>query len=187
MSHTIIPVNIKPHLVPFLFKNLECVSWNYNGKDVKAAKVTNSTHLGRFIRLLLEKSTQKPECDKTLQNFLIVHDTPFQQAFMRSDFKYEDGRTGFLYLPKSGTKLINEYLEEDFETACMYYIHSRYKSNTDEGLDSIILDFFSKYNLEEFGFNTLRIRRDYYRKVKRGYFKATVYFDPVSKKITTLK
>lgn len=72
MSHSIIPVYIRPHLVPFLFKELKCENVIYKGKEIKAARADNFTHLGRYVRLLIEKSTQKPKCDTNCQNYFIV-------------------------------------------------------------------------------------------------------------------
>jgi|SRR5690554_6748966 len=185
MPQTLIPIHIKPHLIPFLFKKLKCEQVMYEGSLVKAAKVDNRTNFGRIVRLLLEKSERKVKCDTSRQSFFVVRNRPDTACFMGKDYKYQDGRTGFLYLPEAGEQLINEILEDDFETACMFYIHSRHKSNSTDSLDAIILDFFNKYNLEEFDFNILRIRRDYYRKVKDGYFRAKVFFDPLSETVRT--
>ena len=63
---------------------------------------------------------------------------------MRNDYKYEDGRNGFLFLPEAGEKLVNEYLEEEFETASMFFIHSRHQAEGEGSLDSAIIDFFDK-------------------------------------------
>lgn len=106
---------------------------------------------------------------------------------MKEAYSYADGRYTFLHLPEAGERLINEYLEEEFETASLFYIHSRHQSNTEESLDTIIIDFFNKYNLEEFDFNTLRIRQNYYRKLRSGYFKANIYFDTLTQQVERTK
>ncbi len=183
MPQTLIPIHIKPHLVPFLFKKLKCVECNYEGRKVKAAKVTNHTSLGRFTRLLLEKSDRKTVCDKSAQTFLVVSESAKPLAYMKGAFKYEDGRSSFLNMPEAGIRLINEYLEEDFETASMFFIHSRYQADGEESLNAGILEFFERYDLEEFEFNIARIRRDYYRKLDSGFFKAKVTFNLISKKL----
>lgn len=184
MPYSLVPVFIKPYLVPFLYRKLKCEEVIKNGKRIKAARVDNKTNFGRIIRLLFEKSDTKPECDSTQLNYLLVANHPQTSGFMSDEYKYADGRYSFLYLPQSAERLINEYLEEEFETACMYYIHSRHQ-NTADSLDSIILDFFKKYNLEDHDFNTLRVRRSYYRKLKSGYFSADVYFDTVKNEVVS--
>lgn len=183
MQHTLLPIHIKPHLVPFFFRKFQFAEYIHEGRKINAAKITNHSSLGRFIRLLLEKSERKVKCDKSSQIFLLVTNYAKPLGLMKSAYKYEDGRTGFLYLPEAGEKLINETLQEEFETASMYYIHSRHKSNSTESLDDIILDFFNKYNLEELDFDILRVRRDYYRKVKQGYFRAKVFYDPLTQSV----
>lgn len=187
MPQTLIPVHIKPHLVPFLFKKLKCVECTYEGRPVKAAKVNNKTSFGRFVRLLLEKSQQKVKCDKSAQTFFLVSESAKPLDFMKGDYKYEDGRNGFLFLPEAGEKLVNEYLEEEFETASMFFIHSRHQAEGGGSLDSAIIEFFDKYDLEEFNYNILRIRRAYYRKLESGYFEARVKYNPISNKLEAIK
>jgi len=183
MPQTLIPVHIKPHLVPFLFKKLKCVECTYEGRAVKAAKVGNNNTLGRIVRLLLEKSQQKVNCDKTSQTFFLVQDYAKPVGLMKNVYKYEDGRSGFLFIPPAGEMLINEYLEEEFETASMYFIHARHQAEGEGSLDSAIVEFFEKYDLEEFNYNILRIRRAYYRKLESGYFRARVKYNPISNKL----
>src|SRR5699024_2867185 len=96
MQHSIIPLFIKPHLVPFLFKELKCEIMVYEGKKIKAARVDNRTHFGRIIRLLLEKSDRKPKCDTTCQNYLIVSNRAVTPQIFGEDFKQADGRSSFL-------------------------------------------------------------------------------------------
>lgn len=187
MPQTLIPVHLKPHLVPFLFKKLKCVDTVYEGREVKAAKVNNKTSFGRFVRLLLEKSQQKVKCDKSSQTFFLVQEYAKPVGLMKSGYKYEDGRAGFLTLPPAGELLINEYLEEEFETASMFFIHARHQAEGDKSLDSAIIDFFEKYNLEEFNYNIPRIRRAYYRKLESGYFAAKVLYNPLSNKLERSK
>ncbi len=187
MSQTLIPIHIKPHLIPFLFKKLKCVDCEYEGKRVKAAKVTNSTSLGRFVRILLEKSQQKVNCDKRAQTFFLVSERAKTLPVMRTEYKYEDGRNGFLFMPPAGELLVNEYLEEEFDTAIMFFIHARHQAEGERSLDSAIIEFFEEYDLEEFNFNILRIRRAYYRKLESGYFKAMVKYNPISNKLEASK
>ena len=181
--HSIIPVYIKPHLVPFLFKELKFEVVLYEGKKIKAARVDNYTHFGRIIRLLLEKSDVKPKCDKVAQNFFLVQNQGRTSPFMRDDFGYADGRSSFLFLPKSGEQIINDYLEQKFETAFMFFIYSRHQSKNADPLNDIIIEFLDCYNLEDFDFDISAVRRDYYRKLKAGYFESRVSFNRLTGKV----
>lgn len=51
MSHTFLPIHIKPELIPFLFKKLKYVECDVDGARVKAVKVSTHTAIGKFIRL----------------------------------------------------------------------------------------------------------------------------------------
>jgi len=185
MSHTLVPVHIKPHLVPFLFKEFKAVDCLLDGKTVKAAKVTNFTTLGKFIRLLLEKTYTAPSCDKLPQLFLQVEEAPKIQSFLRPHYKFVDGRSSFLQLPEAGQEFINSYLELIFETAMMFYINSWHEKKGEDGIEPGILKFLSKYNLEEFDYSIISIRRDYYRKLKSGYFIGNIQFNTITQRIET--
>lgn len=185
MSHTLVPVHIKPHLVPFLFKEFKAVDCNVDGKTIKAVKVTTFTHLGRIIRMLLEKTYTKPSCDKLPQIFLQVEEAPTTQAFLRPHFKYVDGRSSFLKLPESGQLILNGELERSFENACMFYIYCWHENNKDQGIKKGIIKFLEKFNLEEYDKTVTSIRRDFYRKLKSGYFVGNIQFNPISQRIET--
>ncbi len=180
MPHSLIPFTIKPHLVPFLFNELKLVETKNGDKKVSAAKVTCDTVLGRIIRLLLKPTDKKPLCDISHQTFLLVHEQPITKSLLDKDYPHLDGRSSFLYLPKSGEEFINAHLDHIFKTAHLFYIHSWSEKKGDEGIDIGIVKFLSKYNLEEFNFNISRIRRDYYRKRQSGYFDTMVFYNPIS-------
>lgn len=183
MPSTVIPVKIKPHLIPFLFKELKMEEITHEGEKVKAVKVDNYTYFGRFIRLLIEKSSKKIKCDEPPQILFIIANDPRLSAFMNKDYVSADGRGAFLCLPKSGEQLINEYLQQKFDIACMFFIFSRHQTGAEDPLNKIIEDFLVQYNLEEFDYDISAVRRDYYRKLKSGYFSSKVNFNTLTNRI----
>lgn len=178
--HTLVPANIKPHLVPFLFRELKPVSVLHENKVVIAAKVTNETPLGVSIRLLLEKSNQKPDCDTSGTIFLRVYEKPTVPKYLKGAFRYADGRSSFLFLPEAGQVFLNKYLEKSFETALMYHVHSWAQKNGEQGINEGIIIFLSEYDLEEYGATADSVRRDYYRKKNAGYFEGNVTVNPIT-------
>lgn len=181
MPHTFVPVHIRPHLISFLFREFKPEEATVYGKRETVAKVSTLSPLGKILRLCMEKTYKKPLCDKTGHIFLKVG---AKVTFSR-DLKYTDGRSSFLVLPEPGQQFLNDHLETLFETASMFFIHSWHQKKGDESLDTGILTFFDKYDLEEFDFNVLRIRRDYYRKLKAGYFQSAVCVNPTTHHVTT--
>jgi len=183
MSHTLLPIHIKPHLVPFMFKKLKCVEYFENGVLHKAVKVTMHTAIGKLIRLLVEKSHRMVVCDKTPQIILKLEDSPKIEGLKGDAYKYEDIRSSLCYLPAAGEEFLNEYLEDQLEIALMHFINSWHQNKGDEGIDVAILLFLEKYNLEEYGYKVRNIRRDYYRKKQAGFFEPLVQYDPVCYKV----
>lgn len=178
--HTLIPAYIKPHLVPFLFKELKSVETVYEGEKIVAAKVTNETALGISIRLLLEKCNKKPTCDIGLTIFLQVQEEPQVPVYLKGMYRYADGRSSYLYLPTAGQNFLNKYLEKSFETSLMYYIHSWHQKEGESGINEGVITFLQKYNLEEHGYKADSVRRTYYRKLKKGYFEANISINPIT-------
>lgn len=170
MSHSLLRIYLRPHLVPFLYQKAEPVSVYHRKKYITAAAVTNRTPFGRFLRLLIRNSPvrvrQKPLPGKL--TYIYVSNQIYTPDDM--DIKLVSSRNGFLYVPETAQQILNDRLDEEFETALMFYVHSRQESYNDTPLDSVIIDFFVKYDLDEYGFNIPQIRRNYYRKLKAGFF-----------------
>ena len=183
MSHTMLPIHIKPHLIPFMFKKLKCVEYFENGVKLKAVKVTTHTAIGKLIRLLVEKTNKMVVCDKTPQIILKLEDQPKTRGVMAQAYQYEDIRSSFCCLPEAGVELLNEYLEDQLQIALMHFINSWHLKKGHEGIDIAIILFLENYNLEEYGYTVTNIRRDYYRKKSAGFFESLVQFDPLGYKV----
>ena len=183
MPHTLVPVHIRPHLVSFLFREFKAQNHVYEGKKIKVAKLTTASPLGKVLRMYMEKTYKKPVCDKSSQIFLKVA----EYVHPSGSIEYPDGRSCFLQLPKAGELFLNNYLELNFETALMYSIHSWSESKTGQGINEVIISFLEKYNLEEYNYTILGIRRDYYRKRRAGYFNPSVHFNPLSNTVEAVR
>jgi hypothetical protein len=180
MSQTLVSSHIKPHLVPFLFMELSPIKTKAENKEVIAARVTGDTSLGKIIRLLCKKSVNKIASDKTPTIYFLVEERAENETYIYKDYKGDDGRSSFLYIPKSGERLINAHLERIFETALFFHIHSWNAKTGKQTMGEGILVFLEKYNLEEYNYNMSRIKKSYYRKVNTGYFDAKVTVNPVN-------
>lgn len=179
MPHQLVPVSIKPHLIPFLFKEFEAVLDSSSGIQINVAKHTIQSPMGKILRSLMQISHKKVPCDTIPQIFLKV-----QEKYKYTGiFHFADGRTGFLYLPEEAQGFLNEHLQKLFDISLMNSIHSWSKSNTDQGINDAIVSFLETYNLEEYNYTLLGIRRDYYRKRKARYFESSVFYNTMSNKI----
>ena len=179
MARQLVPIHIKSHLVPFLFREFDKIDAVYVGRKVVAAYVTNHSVIGRMVSLLLKPSQKKPTCDKKQQIFLSVAEAPNYRLEFENIYSRVDGRSQFVFMPDEGSELINANLELLFEACLMNYINGWHEKKGSEGIDIGIVKFCERYDLEEYNYNVLRIRRDYYRKLNSGYFNARVTQNPV--------
>ena len=167
MSRTLVPVYIKPKLVLFMYHQFKsdtkaCI----NGKRVKAVKITNKTHLGRSIKLLLKKSNSKPLKDITYSLFLSIEEQTRNNKYFGVAYKKVDGRYSYLEIPEEGVKYINDELEEAMHNSMFFFIDGFHNKEGRQGLEHGINIFCQRYNLFEFGYDVHSIRRRYYRWLK---------------------
>lgn len=162
MSRSTVPVHIRPHLVPFFFKEFEGIESLYLNKKVKAAKISTQKPLGKFIRLLLER-TPYPESADKFHMFLSIQDREQSKDFFGQIYKCHNGNNSFLKLPEEGAALLNDHLEDIFRTSLMYYIEGHLKNNPKAEIRGAIDFFLIEYDLYERGFGIESLRRYYYR------------------------
>lgn len=166
MDRSIIPVNIRPHLVPFLYQEFEGIEENYLNSKVKAAKINTHTVLGKMIRLLAEKS-EKPLKTKHYNVFLSVKNKE-SGHFFGCVYKYQSGSYSFLRLPEEGSKLINDHLEETFRLVLVSFVLGYSTKKTKGDVSEALNIFLDTFNLREYGFSLPTVRQMYEREVRSG-------------------
>lgn len=164
MARALVPVYIKPHLIPFLYQHFKsddkaCI----NGKKVKAVLINSHTSFGATIRLLIRKSNTKARCDKNPSIFLSLQEYEDYRSYFGVIYKSADGRSSFLELPQEGVVFINNTLQEMMDNAMLYFIKGFHEKEGLQGLSVGIHLFIEKYNLFEFGYDVAAIRQKYYR------------------------
>jgi len=162
MSRSVVPVIIRPHLVPFFLKEFEGTEALYLNKRVKAAKISTSKPLGKFIRLLIEKTALPEHVDK-FHMYLSIQDREGSPEFFGQIYKCANGTNSFLKLPEAGATLINDHLEDIFRTSMIYYVQGHIKYNPRAQITQAIDYFLIEYDLYECGFGIETLRRYYYR------------------------
>jgi len=178
MSHTLIPVNIRPHLVAFLFQEFQGVEAQYYNKRVKAVKISTRNTLGKTIRLLVEKADLKPT-NKKSTIFLSIQNKQERTHYFGKVYRYVDGRNSFLYLPEEGVTLINEHLEGIFRTSLLFYLDGWVQQNGNKTLSDGIRKFMETYALEDYGFDLNGLRVNYHRwKIKKNRLQFLVNQSP---------
>ena len=169
MSRSTVPVQIRPHLVPFFFEEFEGIESHYLNKRVKAAKISTNKPLGKIIRMLVEK-IDRPVKPDNFQMFLSIEDRERSKEFFGQVYKCADGSNSFLHLPPAGMQLVNDHLEDLFRTSMVYYVEGHLADNPAGEIRKAIDLFLMKYDLYEYGFGIETLRRHYYRVLEDGAF-----------------
>jgi hypothetical protein len=158
---SIVPVQIRPHLIPFFFQEFDGEEASYLNKKVTAVKISTKSSLGKMMRLFMMK-VEKPTRVQHYQLYLSVADNPDGKEYEGSYFKYESGTNSFLELPADVNKEINNLLEDIFRISFIFFVDGYMqegKPNITQGINK----FIDKYELLEFGFCNEKLRQLYYR------------------------
>lgn len=171
MGRSIVPVNIRPHLIPFLYQEFEGIEAHYIRTKVKAAKISTRSTLGKIIRLMIEKA-DKPEKIDNFNVFLNVSDVE-KSKFFGSVFKAQSGKHTFLRLPDPGVKLLNDYLEDNFRLSFVAFVcgytaepQQQHFFKQTRSIQDAIEAFMDTYNLRELGFSKMTLQKYYERETK---------------------
>ena len=163
-----VPILIRPHLVPFFFKESEGKEYFYLNKRVKTVlfSPTIST-VGRIIRLLMVKS-EKPVNIDNYNLCLTVSDNAGSKKYTGQFYKNEKGTNSFLMLPKEANEDINDFLEDMFRMSFVSYMNGCVENNDEAVIRAAINKFIDKYELLEFDFSNDTLRQLYYREKKNN-------------------
>lgn len=163
MPRTLIPANIRPHLVAFLFMEFRGVDANIEGRKAKAIKVSTRNSLGKIIRLLVQKTDRKKACDESHSIYLSITEQKSGTEYFGRIYRYSDGRSSFLELPEEGVRIINDHLESVFRTSMMFFLLGWESKGGEKEVQKGLNKFMDQYRLLEFGFDPESLRRNFYR------------------------
>lgn len=164
-STQVIPVYIKPMLIPFLIREFQGTEARYLNQYVKAVDIDVRTPFGSFIRLQMDKLSYPVKDISNYNMFLKVRDNEYHHSknFGRL-YSYTKGNNHFLHLPKYAVDNINEYLNCVFKTSIFNYLEAWSKlSQNNTGIIEGIFSFMEQYDLLDTDINPETLRRSYYR------------------------
>ena len=155
-----IPVKLRDHLIPFLFKGMDGVSASHEGQKVKMVRLLPSSSLGNYLYNVIDY--EKKSNDFPNDNFLLYLSIEKKTSFVFSGTVYVDkkGVKSELLLCLDKIREINNLLEDIFRTALVSFIEGmRYaKIPVRKGVAA----FMELYNLYEYGFELETLRKIYY-------------------------
>ena len=165
---SVVPILIRPHLVPFFFKESEGKEVVYGNRKVKAILYSaNASTVGRIIRLLMVKAGYPLNVDN-FNLFITISDNGNGKKYQGQFYKHENGRNSFLMLPQDATDDINDLMEDMFRMSFISYMNGCVENNGDAVVVSAIDKFIDKYDLLEVGLSNDTLRRLYYREKKNS-------------------
>lgn len=161
----LVPVEIRPHLVSFLFKELEGKEASYMETKSKSIKIYPFSSLGKVLYGQLVNHVKIGKNDQYILFLSIEKKRKFEftgQLYIEVSKLYEK-----LLLPEENVKNINNLLEDIFRISFTYYINGCLDYDKNACITKIIDTFIDKYQLLEVGFSNLSLRMLYYREKEK--------------------
>lgn len=164
-KESVFPVKIRPHLVPFLFKELEGKDSEYMGKKNKAVVIYPFSMLGKFLnyQLGIKSATGK----KNPYTIYLSIDKKTITTYSGTIFISIDGTYSELLLSEEKIQELNNMLEDVFRISFTYYIDGAVEHG-DDSIIKAIDKYIEKYDLLEFGFSNDTLRQLYNREKKKS-------------------
>jgi hypothetical protein len=165
---SVVPILIRQHLIPFVFKESEGEEFNYGGKRGKSVLFSPElSSIGCIVRRLMIKAGKPLKVDN-YNLYLSISDTVAGKIYQGQFYKHESGRNSFLMLPEEANKEINDLLEDMFRMAFVSYVNGCVENSSDAVVTKAIDRWIDKYDLLEFGYTNDTLRRLYYREKDKG-------------------
>lgn len=164
MSEELVPVEIRSHLIPFFFHEMEGTFASYNGEKVNMIKLKCSSSLANYLYTQIDYN--RADHKYPYDSFLLYLSVQTNQFYVMSGKVYIDkkGIKSELLMPLSKVREFNGLLEDVYRTNLVSYVDG-FKdagSQVSKGVDS----FMVKYNLYEYGFEYQSLRKIYYEQKK---------------------
>ena len=166
MTQDLVSVEIRPHLIPYFFNEMEGTPASYDGEKVKMIRLLPSSSLANYIytQIGFVKHQKRSEPYDNFMLFLSIKTNNFYVC------------SGKIYLDKRGVKSelkmtidkardLNNILEDIFRTNMVSYVDGFIEAR---GTVVGAVDcFMKKYNLIEYGFENETMRKMYYEQKKK--------------------
>lgn len=172
MQKELINVHIRPHLISFLFQELEGeIKAVYDTKTIKLAHVTNASILGRLIHVFRSRAVTVKSKNKIngFSIFLSIDSESPEETKASINSRTWLEHSQIQFLPED-VKLLNDHLDSVFRIALVQYIKGYVK-----GVDSAhktseaIHEFMLLHKLYATELDPESLRRYYYNSVKKNH------------------
>jgi len=164
----IIPVKIRPHLIPFFYKEFRGVEAYYLNKKVKACKINITSSIGKMFKITLEKAGFPEKIDKFNIYISVSERNSSTEKFEAKIYKCVSGKYAFLKVPEKVANDINDILEDQFRIAFVARVSGALQYAPSITVKEVIEDFMIEYKLDEYGYQLRSLRTLYNRSINKG-------------------
>jgi hypothetical protein len=151
------PLKIRPHLIPFLFKEMEGSEQDYIKRKTTAITINQFSSLGKFLHS--EIGTDKPE----IFVLKLILEKKALNIYDGQIFISQRNKTIPVLLPEIKIIAINNLIDDIFRISFIYFIDGFISFAPQRCITMAIDKFIDKYDLLELGFTTSGLRSMYYR------------------------
>jgi hypothetical protein len=165
----LINVNIRPHLVSFLFQELEGETQaTYGDKKVKLARISRSSLLGQMIEEFKSFSGQKKTAaSRSFSIFLKITDSGERTGLLHEK---HNSNHSVLELHPSHVKIINDFFETIFRASIVEFVRGyAVNSNSKKFINEAVNQFMINHDLYLTEIDPETLRRYYYRAINRKH------------------
>jgi hypothetical protein len=160
-----VPIQIRPHLIPFLYYDFKNISDDSFDKiSTKSCEIKKDTAIGKIVLAILENQ----DCINVNKKLYIYFSVPknINKASCAHIYQIKKNKEELVKVPEKIAKDLNYIFQDFFLFAFVNSIKNIKKYAPHEKVKDLILDFMNKYNLDEYGFRLDSLRRLYDRDVK---------------------
>lgn len=158
MSQSVVPIKIRPYLIPFFYKEFKGTEEaHYLNKKVKSCKISLTSSLGKMFRNSLVQ-IDYPEKIEKFNVFITVNDVE-KTAYTAGIYKCVSGQYSFLKVPEKIASDINDILEDQFRLSFLITVQTAIKYAPNVKVKDVIEDFMVEYKLDEYGYQLNSLRR----------------------------
>lgn len=161
-KNTIVPVRIRPQLVPFLFKEFEGKEASYDFRTAKSVSFLPSSSITSYLYTQINYNKTAKKQDEFI--FYLTVDHKNTKSFNGIVFINNQGVRETLMMDELKVRDFNNLLEDLFRVSMKFYIDGCLECGL--SITKAFEKFIVKYGLEEVGFDIELLRRLYYREKK---------------------
>lgn len=166
--NSVVPIQIRPHLVPFFFRVFEGVEVAYTNRRVKACKIHMNSSIGFILRVSMEKANIPVDAQRFNMYLSISDEEKAQRSAFGRIYKLRSGKNSFLQVPQDVNDKVNDLLEDQFRVTFVGYVEGMLAVGSGIQVKDAIASFMEKYELDEFGMELTSLWRLLNREQKKN-------------------